>query len=1297
MSERAGATDGSFWADSDEGRALERYQTLVNAIDDGLYQLDADGRFVAVNDGLLEATGYSREQVIGDHASVLFEASDVKRIEREIEARRSSDHDDAFELVVNLQTATDERLPVELRGTLLVDDGEFQGTVGVTRDVSDDGQDNRDDDRLALESPEPVTTVLDEADVGVFVLDDAFDIAWVDETAAEYFGIDRDDVVGRDKRAVIEETIRNRVAEGERFAETVLAAYDDNTYVEQFECRVTPDDGRTERWLEHRSKPIESGRYAGGRVELYYDITEQRRRTTQLRRLNEAVGEWLEESSREAVAERASDHLRTVLNMEINGIFFHEPASDELRPVSWSERAEALFDELPTFAAGEGVAWRVFETGEPAVYDDVSTAPDVYNAETPARNEIVLPIGEYGVVIVGSERQDEFDDTDLMLAEVAASSLEATIDRIHHERRLARERDLTDRILDATPVGTFVLDVDGNVVRMNDRARDLLEIEDPETYAPSDRPTYDASGNRLSVDDHPFATALESGERVFDRVVQVELPSGERRWLSVNAVPITDEDGAVERVVTTGEDVTELKERERKLESELQEVFGRISDAVYALDDGYRFTYLNERAASLFAVDEAELRGQRLGEAFQETDEIERVRETIDAAMERQEPTQLEHYSELLECWIEATIYPSESGVSVYFRDVTERKEIEQALHERTETFRQVAENLDQVLWMSDTDKDEMVYVNAGYEEIWGRSRESLYEDPTSFLEAIHPEDRERVATALPDQRRGEYDEKYRIVRPDGSVRWVHDRAVPIRDDDGEIYRIVGIADDVTDRREAERELQEAKSQLEAAIAAGAVGTWEWHVPDDRFIAGETFAETFGVEPDAAREGVSLEQFVTSVHEDDRERVAAEIDDALERCGEYEEEYRVRDADGNLRWVLARGTVDCDETGTPITFPGTVVDITDRKRAERQLQQTTEELETLFDVLPVGVVVANEDGSIRRANDVAREIWGGDVFDADSVADYEQYTARWADTGEPVAPEEWTMAAVLDGEAVTDPNVYEIETFDGRQRIIMEHGMPVRDENGSVRRAVVTLTDITERREYRRKLEESNERLEQFAYAASHDLQEPLRMVSSYLQLLEKRYDDALDEDGEEFLAYAVDGAERMREMIDGLLAYSRIETRGDPLEPIDLETLVDGVLADLQVKIEETDAEITVDDLPCVSGDASQLRQVFQNLLDNALEYSGDDPPRVRVDAERDGDEWIVSVSDQGVGIDPDDQERIFEVFNRLYSHDEREGTGIGLALCERIVERHGGEIRVDSTPGEGSTFSVTLPAVEE
>lgn len=241
-----------------------------------------------------------------------------------------------------------------------------------------------------------------------------------------------------------------------------------------------------------------------------------------------------------------------------------------------------------------------------------------------------------------------------------------------------------------------------------------------------------------------------------------------------------------------------------------------------------------------------------------------------------------------------------------------------------------------------------------------------------------------------------------------------------------------------------------------------------------------------------------------------------------------------------------------------------------------------------------------------------------------------------------------------------------------------------------------------ERREYEQDLEETveqlqqaNDRLTQFAYAASHDLQEPLRMVSTYLQLLEDQYGGDLDEDAQTYIDFAVEGADRMREMVDDLLAYSRVEQTDGEFQPVDCDAVLERVLDDLRVRIEENDAEITAESLPTVTADGEQLEQVFQNLISNAIKYS-DELPQIEIAAEQRGDQWEFSVADNGIGIDPERTDRIFEVFKRLHQDDEYPGTGIGLSLCQEIVENHRGDIWVESTPGEGSTFYFTLPRAD-
>ena len=231
--------------------------------------------------------------------------------------------------------------------------------------------------------------------------------------------------------------------------------------------------------------------------------------------------------------------------------------------------------------------------------------------------------------------------------------------------------------------------------------------------------------------------------------------------------------------------------------------------------------------------------------------------------------------------------------------------------------------------------------------------------------------------------------------------------------------------------------------------------------------------------------------------------------------------------------------------------------------------------------------------------------------------------------------------------------------------------------------------DITDRKEYEQRLERSNERLQEFAYILSHDLQEPLRMVSSYIDLLESELGDDLDAETKEYMQFAVDGAGRMRGMIDGLLEYSRVETDGKAFEPVDAEAVVDGVVDDLQLATAEADAEIIVGDLPTVAADFDQLGQLFQNLLTNAIDHGGDGTT-VAVTATETTQGVEFAVSDDGPGIPVDQQDEIFGLFDTGRDSD---GTGIGLAVCERIVTRHDGEIRVESPPSEGTTFYITLP----
>jgi PAS domain S-box-containing protein len=362
-------------------------------------------------------------------------------------------------------------------------------------------------------------------------------------------------------------------------------------------------------------------------------------------------------------------------------------------------------------------------------------------------------------------------------------------------------------------------------------------------------------------------------------------------------------------------------------------------------------------------------------------------------------------------------------------------------------------------------------------------------------------------------------------------------------------------------------------------------------------------------------------------------------------------------------------------------------DVTARTLAE-------EELNRFFALSPDMLCVANFDGEFVKVNSAwewtlgwtSQELSRAPFMDFVHPDDVERTTAAMAD--------------LLESRPVI--------SFENRYRTKAgDYRWMQWNANPSVDRGLIfaVARDVTEQKRVQEELARhsdelarSNTALEQLSYVASHDLQEPLRMVASYVQLLERRYKGKLDADADEFIGYAVDGAKRMQELINDLLEYSRVGTKGKPFAPVPLEAVLTRALRNLEIAMEDAHAAVTHDALPEVCGDEGQLVQLFQNLIGNAVKFRGDRPPRIHVSASRDDDcNWAISISDNGIGIDPQYVDRIFTMFQRLHSRSEYEGTGIGLAICRRIVERHGGRIWVESQHGAGSTFTFTLPITED
>ena len=545
-------------------------------------------------------------------------------------------------------------------------------------------------------------------------------------------------------------------------------------------------------------------------------------------------------------------------------------------------------------------------------------------------------------------------------------------------------------------------------------------------------------------------------------------------------------------------------------------------------------------------------------------------------------------------------------------------------------------------------------------------------------LEFFDESDHDQIADAIEEGfETGSVQVEAEFLTKDGASIPCEFAASTLANPDGETV-LAGIGRDVTERKRRERGL----ARFETIVETSPIGITIVDNDGELQFANDRAEEIYG----RSKEQINDLSYDDSDWEEvdidgqplpDNEKPFPQIMESGEPV--FDHLSGVSRPNGERVWISVNGAPVYDDSGEIDSAVFTTEDITERFERERKLEQYETIVETAHD----GIYVLDEDRRFELVNDSFADLT---PFSQTELLGRHASTV-FGDEFASIEAEQWESATpnkLPSFEETIEAGPNETRTVENRFVLL--------DEDVRKRRVGV-IRDVTEREEYRRKLEESNERLEQFAYAASHDLQEPLRMVTNYLQLLEQRYGDDLDKDADEFIDYAVDGAERMREMIDGLLKYARVETRGDPLESVELNEVLDDVLTDLQLQIEESDARIEVGSLPQVNGDEGQLRQVFQNLVTNAIEYSGDEPTQVAVSAERNGSMWCISVHDEGIGIDSDDTDRVFEVFQHLHSREESEGTGIGLALCRRIVERHGGEIWVESEPGEGSTFSFTLP----
>lgn len=755
----------------------------------------------------------------------------------------------------------------------------------------------------------------------------------------------------------------------------------------------------------------------------------------------------------------------------------------------------------------------------------------------------------------------------------------------------------------------------------------------------------------------------------------------------------------------------------READEKLRLALDNIVDVVHIVDRDGRLMYLNTVARSLLTArgrPAAEQLGQDILAAVYPEARDTPFGQALRRALEDHESSEIASDAAPFGQWYASHFCPTADGaVMIFSSDMTARRRAEEQLRQSEERFRQMAAAVDSVYWLMEWPERRVAYVSPAFERIWGIDPARVYQNQRLWWDYIHSADRARVERAfLADAERGRFDVEYRIVLDDGRVQWVHDRCFPVRDVAGRVVRLAGVVEDITTRKDHEDRLAEQARLLD--LTADAIFVRD---PDERIVYWNRGAEElYGWRADEA-----IGQFVHDVLDTEFPTAIDRIRAELATRRRWRGELTRYDRHGQQLCVDARWTVVDDPEGNVTAILEHNTNITQQKEAERALRRSEEqarhqfaELDAIYRTAPLGLCVLTTDLRFTRINDRMAEMNGISVEQhlgrsvrelLPSVADQaEQIRAQVLATGGEVRFE-------LRGETPAQPGV---------ERVWDERWYPLHDANGVAVGIGVVAEEITARKrteaalalaqialrehadtlertvaERTARLRETIAELEAFSYSIAHDMRAPLRSMRGFAEILATEYGTVLQGEGQDYLRRIGRSAERLDALIQDVLNYSRVVHTELKLEPIAVGPLVHDLIRSYP-NLQSFRAELhVIEPLPTVEANLASLTQVLSNLLANAVKFvpRGSRPHvTIRSEPAQREDYVRLVIEDRGIGISPEAQQRLFHMFQRLHRPELYEGTGMGLAIVRKAVERMGGQVGVESAPECGSRFWVEL-----
>ncbi|MFO8011206.1 MAG: PAS domain S-box protein [Dehalococcoidia bacterium] len=1257
---------------SEPFESQSRFRALMQSTTDMVIVTDTAGNILEANDKAANIAGYEREEIAGKYALDLIapeyreEAS--RSMRRVIEEGATAYHELEF------ITKNGNRLTGEFSTNAIRDgSGKPTGMITIARDVTQ----RKQTERALLQQEERYRHLIEEINGAIYRMS-------IPDGTYEYFSQACFKVFGYSPFDFLQKPMFIRDIVHPDFAD-----YLEKQWHEQLKGNVSPvyeykiiDPEGNERWILQSNRGFSDDNGNITAIEgICIDITESKRNEEQLRNLYLAF-----EQSMEGIA--LSDMEGNLLFVNNSFASMHGFTSDEL-----AGKHLAVFHNEEQVPAVEEANHQIKEQGKFSgeiwhTRTDGSVFPSLMN------NSVILNESGKALGMIATMR----DISELREAEQALRESEE------------KYRNLVERSSDL-----IVIIQDGLIRFANQRALDLMGYSPEETIGTP-------MTNYIAPDDIDMLIQRYQrrigGEAVPSRYeARLVHRNGKIMTVEISGGTINYQGKAADMVII--HDVTERAQAEQQLrnsEEKLRTIFENVTDEIAYLDEFGTILDVNDRVENIFGWKRDEVIGRNFMEiAFMGPEAMQAMIETFARAFDSGAtehkvafearhrnggPIHVEARAKLIE------VSGGEKRSLVVVRDVTEQKRAEEALRQSEEKYRNLVENISEVIYSTEED-GRMSYISPSVQKFAGYSPSELIGE--NFSRFIHPDDFPQAFESYQKVLRGEQTRgKYRILTKYGEWRWIRASNNPITKH-GKKVGTYGVLTDITEREEAVQALRESEEKYRSLVENINDVIFTLDTEGNFTYLSPAIEQISGYHPDE----LTGENFSEFVHPDDLGTVTTSMERTITGLTEPVE-FRVYNKSGEIRHVRTSSRV-IKESGQIKGVTGVLTDLTEAKRAEDALRESERRFQAMFESMKDGVVLADLEGIIVEVNDAVLNIGGFEDRDAaiglngfDFIAEKDRARAV-----------EDMMKAFKEGRSATIE--YELRTNNGVSIDIEATANLIYDAAGKPIGFINVLRDVTERKQIEeererllREIQQKSSDLEQILYATSHDLRSPLLNIqgfSSELEisleeirgLLEGREDVAdevktklaemMDEDIHDSLQYILTSTSKMDSLLGGLLQLSRLGRKPLEIEEIDMNALMEAITSIHKYRL--TDGNITLEagDLPPCRADRDQIDQVFSNLVDNAVKFLDPERPGlIRVSGERRDGEVVYCVEDNGVGMEPEYQGRIFEIFHQL-DPDTSTGEGLGLTIVRRILDRHYGRIWLESEPGKGSRFFVALP----